>query len=284
MKKVLAIDLDGTLLYPRNILRFVPKRNIRFLREYIDGGGMVVLITARGLKFAKKVVRQIDRPIDIIGGNGTIIIKDDAIIKSDYLDNKLVAEIINDFNTNYRKAGQTVYLSTPDCGLIIDSKTANFITIAGTLLWFKSYIWNSESIIISHKKYINTLKNGIITKIVFFNGLKTVKRNDGARVVDEFLKKYPTIEGSWSDYVSEFTPLHSQKSEALAFYAKTSGLTKEDFVVVGDSGNDIPMFEAFPHSFAMSHGPLHVKQSASFIIDYVCDLAKYKDLLEGESE
>ena len=38
MNKVLATDLDGTLFYPKGRKRCIPKKNVKFLQDFIDDG------------------------------------------------------------------------------------------------------------------------------------------------------------------------------------------------------------------------------------------------------
>jgi hydroxymethylpyrimidine pyrophosphatase-like HAD family hydrolase len=50
----------------------------------------------------------------------------------------------------------------------------------------------------------------------------------------------------------------------------------DNVLVVGDSGNDISMFQAFPgRSFCMDHSLEDVKQHASFVIKRFSDIENY---------
>ena len=279
MKKVLAIDLDGTLLYPRNPFRFVPRRNVKFLRDYIDNGGRVVILTARGISFSQNVIKQLKRPVDTIAYNGSDIIIDGVKIYETKIDNELATRIVNDYFANYWEKGLNCYLATEKYGLLMNPKFATPFTFFGTILWGSSYFWNSEKFKISRKVYENTLKNGIIKKVVIFNSVNQERRNRSARTCTELLEKYPEVEGSWADYVSELTPKGSDKAIALLRYAEHLKLSRDDFAVVGDSGNDVPSFKEFPLSFCMSHSSPAVKETAKHIIEFVCDLVNYLDVL-----
>ena len=58
MQKVLACDLDGTLFYPRQVGRCISRKNVRFLRRWIDAGNRVVLISSRSQKLKKSLKRS----------------------------------------------------------------------------------------------------------------------------------------------------------------------------------------------------------------------------------
>ena len=47
MSKVLAVDLDGTLFYPRKLKRCISLKNVHFLRRWIDEGNRLLVVTSR---------------------------------------------------------------------------------------------------------------------------------------------------------------------------------------------------------------------------------------------
>jgi HAD superfamily hydrolase (TIGR01484 family) len=56
--KLLAIDLDGTLL---SKLKQVSKANLEALKQYINNGGTPVITTGRSIVSVSKIVNRIDR-------------------------------------------------------------------------------------------------------------------------------------------------------------------------------------------------------------------------------
>ena len=61
MAKLLAIDLDGTLFYPKRKRKCICKKNVLFLRKWIDAGNKVVLVTSRSTQFVEKLNDEIKR-------------------------------------------------------------------------------------------------------------------------------------------------------------------------------------------------------------------------------
>ena len=277
MKKLIATDLDGTLLYPFSPFRFVPKRNVKFLREYIDQGGRVALVSARGEFFVNRVIKQIGRPIDSLVNNSAAIIHNGEYLRKDTISNELANRIVKYFYENHMLRGRTMYLTTDKYGLIINTSKTGLMTWVGTLIWALKFGWNAEKIKSSKKMYEKTLESGIINKIVIYNGTKKSKRLKGEAICQDIIDKFPEITASWSNYITEITPVGCNKAEGLKFYARKLGILPEDMIVIGDSGNDLPMFEAFPNSFCMSHAVSSVKASAKHEIKQVCDLANFKD-------
>ena len=67
-------------------------------------------------------------------------------------------------------------------------------------------------------------------------------------------------------------PLNCSKSHAIDFLRKKYGLKREDIYVVGDSDNDLPMFETTSNTYCMTNGTDRLKQSSNHIVDSVADL------------
>ena len=73
-------------------------------------------------------------------------------------------------------------------------------------------------------------------------------------------------------------PIHGEfkHRKAQADTAVQLGIPKENVSVIGDSGNDAPMFEAFyENSYCMAHSHRLVKQKAKHVVSSVADLEAY---------
>ena len=49
--KILATDLDGTLFYPKDKKEMICKENLTFIRDFIDQGNKLVIVTGRSLAY-----------------------------------------------------------------------------------------------------------------------------------------------------------------------------------------------------------------------------------------
>ena len=86
-------------------------------------------------------------------------------------------------------------------------------------------------------------------------------------------EKYPEAEFSWIGEFIEITPKGCSKSQGIAFYLEYNQISKDNVIVVGDSGNDISMFAAYPeNSYCMAHANDHVQKHAKHIIKRFSDL------------
>ena len=52
-------------------------------------------------------------------------------------------------------------------------------------------------------------------------------------------------------------------------------IKEDEVMVVGDSGNDVPLFNNFPNSFVTKHAPEEVKKQAKYVVESVADLKSY---------
>lgn len=58
MKKLLAVDLDGTLFYPQRRFALMTRKNLKFLKDFIADGNEVVVATGRNCRMLKKLKRS----------------------------------------------------------------------------------------------------------------------------------------------------------------------------------------------------------------------------------
>ena len=93
MYKLIAIDLDGTLLNSYGVISEVDKNA---LKEAIKKGVKVIFTSGRGTMSVKNFANDIGIEGDIICGNGAIVynLQEDKIIYNQYIDKKKVLQII----------------------------------------------------------------------------------------------------------------------------------------------------------------------------------------------
>ena len=59
MKKLLAVDLDGTLFYPQRRFALMTRKNLKFLKDFIADGNEVVVATGRNCRMLKKIEKKL---------------------------------------------------------------------------------------------------------------------------------------------------------------------------------------------------------------------------------
>lgn len=274
MPNILALDLDGTLFYPKKKIKMIPKKNVKFIQDFIDAGNKVVLCSGRNMAYALKVEEKLERNIDVIGCNSAFIYTDKKLVRSLTLKTPGISDLVHEFT---EKFGVKVWL--------LMSKDQSLV-IAGEMSFIKKWLYKivyamqgvyAEKYVISNEIFEQELKTGQIYKLMMFFGLGSKSKEkayEANKVLEEQYKDQ--LEGAWSDNFIELTPIGISKSNGLKEYCQINNFNHDDVYVVGDSGNDISMFkEYYEHSFCMNHSPEEVKKFAKYYIDTVADLAKY---------
>ena len=148
-----------------------------------------------------------------------------------------------------------------------DQEVKKFYTISGKESWYEP-TWEKYTINdldvgdeFEGRPEINIFENDEKS----YNALRLRVMDDG-EMVDLYInypkKDFPYVKGI-------------NKGFGLENYIKANGYTKDEVLVCGDSGNDLYMFDCFPHSFAMAQSPDHFKSQANHVIKRISDLEDY---------
>ena len=280
MAKLLAIDLDGTLFYPKNIRRCICKKNVKFLRRWIDAGNKVVLVTSRSTQFTERLKDEIKRPVDFITCCSSQIIADDKLIYNKAMPNAKLKNIINRIETVYEPIALLMTSENHPCIIKTGRKVAFFYIWFYKIWWWFQFSYR-EPFIADDDLFNKELESSKVYKIMTFIGLKKKKAQISKELNKEFREQFPEIESSWTAQVNELTPQGCNKGNGVERYCQLTGIDAKDVYVVGDSGNDITMFNKYyEHSYCMKRGHPSARKYAKNIISRVY---KLEDLiLEGE--
>lgn len=273
MKKLLATDLDGTLLYPKRRFTLVYSKNLEFIRNYSKNGGKVVLITGRSTEFCAKIAKKLDINCDFISYVGTCIIRENKIF-SEYF---IPADIGIEIDAMLTKSKLTIGRLYSLKGHPIMSNGWEYSVMSQFLL----FLFNLGNVryydrIVYSKRYFykNLNKDAQICKInlVFWNH----DTDKVLPVIKEMRDKF----GDCLEFIigrrsCEITPKNIDKGKRLKELTDSYGIDPKDVIVVGDDGNDIAMFNLFPNSFAMSTGTFEAKAAAKYIIKNIAELDQY---------
>jgi len=275
MGKILATDLDGTLFYPKHRVHMLSERTLKILRELCDKGDKLVLVTGRNFPYSRKVVKRINRSIDIVGCNGAYVMHDDKIIASHTIESSLAKEVV-DFLVN-ESGAKGIFVMADDGRFILNHYFKNPLYNIGYFAWTFIQLVYREPLIVCKKAFNEIITSNKAFKIMpmFGIGKKNVLRaEEMTRVMQEKFKD--KLEIAWSNECVEISPKGINKSNQLKFLLNYLKITNSDVYVVGDSGNDIPMFNDFhENSFCLSHSPLSVSKYANKVIDQFEDIEKY---------
>jgi Cof subfamily protein (haloacid dehalogenase superfamily) len=272
-KKLIAVDLDGTLFYPKKRIRLVSKANLRFLQQAQAAGHAVVFVTSRNREFVEKVLKEIRLDIDYICRNGSVIVYQGKVVHDAVMNHEDVEKVFA-YVSNKHKNFMTS----------IDSQSLSNLVYTSRYVWYLSFLYKSyyflqgryrEDYQQNNALFLQTIQSAKdIQRMLLYFGLgKAAKRL--ALVEAEALKKaFPHLEIAWISGLIEIAALGTNKGNALKALVALKQWAPEDVLVVGDSGNDVSMFHAFSNSYCMAHAHPEVKKHARFVIDRVHHLDK----------
>ncbi len=273
MIKVIATDLDGTLFYPKARHSMIPRKNKKFLERFIKDGGRLVMVTSRSPEFASRVEEYFDLPFDFVGANGGFMKVNGKIIEENFFDPETLRSIVLEVRDAFNPL--IFFLSSKDRALVMPRHGIN------PIVWFIYQLYTAsegcyrERAVRSDHVFFNEIEKGEVNKLMVFIGI-TKKAKAMAEVLSKKLAAtYPDVEVHWLNEIIEITPKGCSKASGVAKYLDYIGVHRDNVLVVGDSGNDVPMFDAFhENSFCMKHAPRTVKNHAKTTIARFCDLEK----------
>ena len=281
MCKLLACDLDGTLFYPKGIKRCISRRNTHFLRKWIDSGNKVVLITSRSTEFIERLKKEIKRPFDYMTCTSSQTYHNGELVKHQWMPNDELLNVFEKIDERYKPIGYLLTGEGYPC-VVYNPKRANlFFRIICKFYYFFQFQYR-EPAISSNETFMDLMKNGKCYKLMTFFGFGKKKGPLSKEINKELRENFPQIESSWSLIVNELTPKGCNKGDGLEEYCRIAKIDKKDVYVVGDSGNDIAMFQRFyEHSYCMAHAYPTVKKYAKHTVTRVYSLDKL--VLKGEN-
>lgn len=248
MYKLIAIDLDGTLL---DSYGEISNENKIAIKKAKDSGIEIVLTSGRMSTSVIDIANEIDAKNYAIAGNGAIVydLRNKNIIYNECIPKNKVLEIIKICEEN------NIYYTLNTERYII-SKKLNY-----NLQYY--YYENSKkserrvsniNIVEDVEKYIKEQDAGQVTKItisdenkIVFNGImKQLKKVKGINIIEisnmsRKIIKAGTEKKEINYYYTEITKENVNKWQALKKLSNHLGIKEEEIVAIGDNLNDLEM-------------------------------------------
>ena len=273
MYKLVAIDLDGTLL---NSSGEVSNQTKEVIKRAVDNGVEVVLASGRTIESIENFALELGTDNYLISGNGSAVydIKNKEIIYSNFLSKEQVLKIANICEEN--SIHYNVYTEKE-----IIAKTLNY----NVLYYYKENLKKTEdkrtsiNIVPDMIEYIKKSDNDNYLKIticdenvtIFNSIIKKIKLLDKYDVLDvEYMSKKKikcgTVEVLVEYYYTEITNEHVNKWTALNFLLQKLNINKDDVVAIGDNFNDREMIEEAGLGIVMGNSNPLMKIYADVIV------------------
>lgn len=235
--KLLAIDLDGTLLRDD---KSISKYSINTINKCRKNGIIVFLATARPLRVVLKLLEQMNVCVDgIIANNGATIYTNGTHVCDCYIGRNAASGIICELQCN----GVDYY----------DIETGAELYCSENAPFYSDEIWNA-------RQYKNQICLNKIIKITF-------KPNDDFNIGKLYKYDSEVTIKVCGDNLVQITSRLCNKMRALDVVLDKYNLTENNVAAFGDDDNDKDMIENCIIGIAMKNASLEIKNAAN----YVCD-------------
>lgn len=273
MYKLIAIDLDGTLL---NSYGQVSEKNKQALLQAQQNGSQIVLASGRSTNSVKNIANEIGNNKYIICGNGSLIydLQKEEVIYDKFIEKKKALQIIDICEQN------SIYYNVYTENMVIAKTLSNNV-----LFYHQENANKPESkktkinLVDNIYEYVDNLENENILKFtisdkssIIFNSiikkLREIKKIDVLDVAHMSRKiiKSGTEEVSLEYYYTEITCENVDKWVAIQWLANKLEINKEEIMTIGDNINDKLMIENAGLGVAMGNSAPYIKEIADKIV------------------
>lgn len=274
MIKLIASDLDGTLFYPKRRLTLLTRKNTKFLQDFHSAGGKVCLVTGRERRMSMKVQKKLGFDVSVCGCNGAFIYEHGKFVKSHPIPKEDLIDVYMYIKNNYGVIGFLVFDEGDEIKIAVANK-ASIVPYLGIFINLFNGKY-AEKYIVSEKDVIhNIVKGGVFKLMPIFGISKSAcirSLQAGIALKQKYKDRLTVVDAKVS---LEITAHGVSKSNALEEYISDLGISKDEVAVVGDSYNDLSLFENFENSFGMANGEGVILNKASHIVSSVSDLRGY---------
>lgn len=259
MIKMLACDLDGTLL---NALHEVDGVIRRSIAELSDAGLHVVPATGRSaLTSGKHGFEGIE--VDAVLANGSLIRSAEGeVLKTFTIDPAFVEDLL-------RKFPQICFdCVTPEGLLCTGSREAHAAGFKkdGPVKRIIMRGMRARRGVGENRAFDQSIASVLSHDVCKINC--RVVSNELGRELKAFLAERTdrVVNAPFNPVMFEITDAACNKGASVAWLAGHYGITEDEVAVYGDGGNDIVMLERFCHSYATANGSDAAKAAASEVI------------------
>ena len=274
MYKLVAIDLDGTLL---NNYGVVTENTKKVIKEALKKDIYIILASGRPIDSIKTIANEIGANKYFIAGNGALIydMQNQIPIYEKYMSKEKVLEIIKICEEN--SISYNIYTENT-----IITKALKY----NVLYYYKENLKKEEknrtniTLVNDVKSYIENLNDAKFLKIticdeskfVFQSILKKVSKVNNIDILDvshmsRKLIKQGTEEILIEYFYTEISLKDVDKWEAIKFLINKLNIDKSEVIAIGDNINDKKMIKEAGLGIAMKKSSPDVIEIANYITD-----------------
>lgn len=247
MIKLIATDIDGTILVPEGEFTDEIKKCIKSLSER---GIIVVLVTGRMNPAANLIANDLGLNTPIVSYQGGMVTKGNEILYERYLTKTQAESIIRYLKEN------KIHINLYDRDVLYSESDSDEIRRYCNNLHTKYTVKNFDEI---PKNKVNKVL------AIDYNNPEKISRME-----KELPELFPDIYIVKSTpYFLEFSNKEASKYCAVKFLQNYLGIKQEETLAIGDQNNDISLLKAGGIKVAMGNATEELKACADYITDTV---------------
>lgn len=251
MYKLVAIDMDGTLLKEDKTISERTKKAIQSAREK---DVTVVLATGRPIEGVSRYLEELDMYTDkdyVLSYNGALIQKtlSKEVVGKIALtgqDLHYLKKLSDELKVNIHAFSETKGLITP--------KNSKYTEVEASI----------NNININEINFDTISNDEVIIKIMMIDEPE-ILGPAMEKLPKEVFEKYTVVRST--PYFLEFLNKEVNKGVGVEMLAKHLGVKQEEVITFGDAGNDLHMIEYAGLGVAMANAFDEVKEAANYITD-----------------
>lgn len=258
--KLIALDLDGTLLSPD---KKISQENIEAIHNMQRMGHIVMISSGRAPEDIKAILRKYNLSCPIAGSNGTIVEVENKIISNTTMVPQDVGSIVNmleELNIPYSLyTNQGIYFPDDWTTRVktslqgITNERYNRFTEKPQPSVQVHFFTDYQSLLLSNELNVNK---------IFILSFHPEKREE----LITLLSEYSNITITSSSPVNvEIMHRDGHKGIGLKRMAEYFHIPLEETVAIGDNWNDVPMLECAGFSIAMDNADDEVKKLCNYV-------------------
>lgn len=241
--KMIALDLDGTLLNP---YLQISERNLKILKQAVNNGTLVTLSTGRMFAAALPFAELLELDVPIITCNGAAIVcaKSRKVSYERILSPELVLSILN---------------RAAELELEISLYSADDIYVENIKhnARFHAEIDNAT---VKQAKLQDIARESRVIKILFSSENLYEHAEDVYRRFEHDCTFYFSL-----PWFVEIVAPGVDKGDALQKLSGQFGIDRKEIIAIGDNFNDLPMIQYAGMGVAMGNAPEDLKMMADYV-------------------
>ena len=274
MYKIVAIDLDGTLL---NSFGEITYKTKEALKKAIDSGVQIVLASGRPISAIENIANEIGSKEYLISGNGALVydIQKSKVIYDKFLSKEQVLKIVDicEENSIYcnvyteteviaKNLNYNVLFYHKENAKKVEAKRTNINIVSNMRKYIEELSDEARFLKMTVCDPSRTIFNGIIRKL---RSIETIDVLDVSHMSRKTIKD-GTDNVQIEYYYTEITNKNVNKWTAIEYLLELQNISSEEVMAIGDNVNDKEMIENAGLGVVMGNSSPQIKEIADVVV------------------